>query len=423
MDAEGATSQVTRVSELPQSPAWSPDGRSIAYVAVVPFKEEWSIGMPAPPEGADWTPAPRVVNRLHYRQDRVGDDGFTEPGFTHLFVVTAEGGTPRQLTRGEWHVGTRFDGLAFGAGLNWTPDGSAIVFDGLRDEEGDSTLDRSDIYLIKVSSREIQAITSQPGYWTDPKVSPDGRTVAFTGYPQGDATYQAEDVYVAGIDGSNPRSLIGDYDRPPASSLQWARDGSGVYFSAQDRGTHNIQFASVRGGIREVTTGNHVLSLSSVAGDRNQTAVGVLSSPHQAGDIVTLSLRRSGEVSRLTEVNDDVLLNKDLGDVEEIWYTSSGGARIQGWIVKPPSFDSTEQYPLLLEIHGGPFAMYNVGFRFAFQAFAANGHVVLYTNPRGSTGYGEEFSQAIDHAYPSVDYDDLMAGVDDVVRRGHHRWR
>jgi dipeptidyl aminopeptidase/acylaminoacyl peptidase len=160
-----------------------------------------------------------------------------------------------------------------------------------------------------------------------------------------------------------------------------------------------------------------VLTLNSLS--RGGVGVGVRSTAREPGDVVRFEARNPGEVTRLTRVNDDVLQNVALGEVEEIWYTSSGGARVQGWIVKPPSFDPSRKYPLLMEIHGGPHSMYNVGFNPMFQNFAANGFVVLYTNPRGSTGYGTEFGNAIQRAYPSVDYDDLMAGVDAVIARGY----
>jgi dipeptidyl aminopeptidase/acylaminoacyl peptidase len=159
-----------------------------------------------------------------------------------------------------------------------------------------------------------------------------------------------------------------------------------------------------------------MLGLSSVA--RGETAVGIRSAPHDPPDVVAYSLSGGDAPRRLTRVNDDVLENKRLGEVEEIVYTSSGNTEVQGWVVKPPDFDPDERYPLILHIHGGPHGMYNVGFNYAFQNFAANGYLVLYTNPRGSTGYGTEFGNAIDNGYPSVDYDDLMAGVDAVTRRG-----
>ncbi len=414
MDAEGATSQVTRVQESPRNPTWSPDGRSIAFVSIVPDKTTWSIDLPSAPEGGTWTKAPRVVDRLHYRQDRAG---FTEPGFSHLFVVTADGGTPRQLTSGKWNVGARFDGLFFGATFDWTPDGRTIVFDGLKDDAGDRTYRASHVYAVDMASGAVRQITARPGAWSGPVMSPDGRLIAFTGYDSTDATYAMDRLWVIGLDGSGLRGLSTDYDREPGQ-LRWAPDGNGIYFVAQDRGSVNVQLASLRGGVQAVTEGVHTLSLSSMAADRNLTAVGIKSDPDEPGDVVRYSLRRPGQLTRLTRVNDDVLGNKRLGAMEEIWYTSSGGTRVQGWIVTPPGYDASRKYPLIMEIHGGPFAMYDVDFDFDNQVFAANGYVVLFTNPRGSTGYGEQFSKGIDFAYPGVDYDDLMAGVDAVVARG-----
>ncbi|MEZ4456919.1 MAG: prolyl oligopeptidase family serine peptidase [Gemmatimonadales bacterium] len=134
--------------------------------------------------------------------------------------------------------------------------------------------------------------------------------------------------------------------------------------------------------------------------------------------MIRFSLVRPGEVTQLTAVNDDVLAGIRLGDQEEFWYQSSGGAKVQGWLVKPPNFDPNKKYPLILEIHGGPHGAYNVAFSYMNQNFAANGNLVLYTNPRGSTGYGTGFGNAIERAYPSVDYDDLIAAVDTVVGRG-----
>lgn len=131
------------------------------------------------------------------------------------------------------------------------------------------------------------------------------------------------------------------------------------------------------------------------------------------------NLRQPDRLTTLTHVNDDLLRGVRLAAVEQIRYPSSGGASVQGWIVKPPGFDPSRKYPLILEIHGGPHGMYGTGFNFMFQSFAANDFVVLYTNPRGSTGYGSTFGNAIERAYPGVDYDDLMAGVDEVIGRGY----
>src|SRR5713226_4195204 len=153
MDTEGASSQVTRVTELPSVPKWTPAGKAITFVMPVPDSSLWSISLPKPPEGAKWTPAPRMVNDLHYRQDRVG---FMEQAFTHLFLVPADGGTARALTSGRWNVGARVDGLAFGAGYDWSPDGRTLVFDGLRDTTWDHQYQESRIYALDVASGAIK---------------------------------------------------------------------------------------------------------------------------------------------------------------------------------------------------------------------------------------------------------------------------
>ena len=414
MDGEGASSQVTRLTETPTDAKWAPDGKAIAFLMLVPDSTPWSISLPKAPAGANWTPAPRVVGDLHYRQDRVG---FMQQGFTHLFLVPADGGTARALTSGHWHVGARFDGLALGVGYDWTPDGRTIVFDGLRDSTWDRQYQVARIYTLDVASGAIRTLVSRPGFWAAPVVSPDGRTVAFTGSVSSDHTHRTSDLWTVGLDGSGLRDVSRTLDRDP-DNLRWAPDGKGVYFTAPDRGSINVRYADLSGGIRDVTQGAQVVSLTSLA--RTLVGVGVRSDPDHGPDVVRIDLRRgqAAPPARVTAVNDDVLTNKRLARVEEVWYTSSGGTRVQGWIVKPPAFDAGKKYPLILEIHGGPFAMYNVGFSYMFQNFAANGYVVLYTNPRGSTGYGDAFSNGIDHNYPGPDYDDLMAGVDAVIGRG-----
>lgn len=414
MDDEGAVSQVTRIDISPSSPEWSPGGEQIAFVAIVPTKDKWDIDLPSAPEGAEWTEPPRVLDRLHYRQDGVG---FTEPGFMHLFVVPAESGTARQLTEGDWNVGSRFDGLYFGAGLSWMPDGNTIIFDGLNDSDGDFVYRKSQIYSIDVASREVTQLTTVPGYWSGPAVSNDGRRIAYLGYEESDVTYEMPRIHVMDADGSNARLVAANFDRP-ASNLMWANNNRGFYFTAQDQGYVNVFFSNLNGDVRSVTSGQHSISLQSV-NRATSTGVGVRSSFHEPGDVHSFLLNGRGAPEKLTSVNSDLLTDKSLGSHEEFWYEASDGNRAHGWIVKPPNFDPDKKYPLLMEIHGGPFGMYVGRFNFQYQVFASNGFVVLYTNPRGSIGYGEAFSQAIDHAYPSVDYLDLMGGVDALIERGY----
>jgi dipeptidyl aminopeptidase/acylaminoacyl peptidase len=411
VDVDGPATQVTHVMETPRNVRWSPDGKSIAFSMFAPEQEKWTISMPGEPKGAKWTPPPRLVGTLHYRQDRVG---FLEDGYTHLFVVPAEGGTPRQLTTGKWSVGA--GELRGAATIDWTPDSKSIVFDGNRDGDADLKYQLSQLYVVDVASGAIRDLVSKPGSWGDPSVSPDGKLVAFTGYEPSGHTHTVSDLFVVPIGGGAMRKITGDYDRNP-NNLVWAPDGTGVYFDAEDRGSRNVQFASINGGVKAVTTGTHVLTFDSASHDLN--AAGTLADPEHPQDIVRVNLRQPGKIAKLTDVNGDVLAGKQIAKVEEVWYTSTGNTKVQGWVVKPPSFDASKKYPLILEIHGGPFSMYNVAFNWMFQNFAANDFVVLYTNPRGSTGYGGAFANGIDHNYPGPDYDDLMAGVDTVVAKGY----
>ena len=402
MDAEGATSQVTRVERSPGSIIWAPDGQSIAFIMLTPSKDTWSIKLPERPEGAKWTADPRVVTRMNYRRDR---RGYIDDGYRHIFVVPATGGTPRQLSDGSWNHSAAV----------WTPDGTEILFSSLRVENAEYQWRESEIYAVNVSTGAIRQLTTRHGPDGAPVVSPDGKLVAYTGYDWSDDTYVTRKLYLMEIDGSNPRVILGDLDRSPRN-MMWAANNSGIYFTVSQHGTTNLHFASTRGEVRTVTDGEHRLFVSSIS-DRG-TAVGTLSSHHEPGDVVTFDVRRP-EFRKLTDVNGDLLAGVRLGDVEEIWYTSVDDYRIQGWIIKPPDFDPAKKYPLILAIHGGPHGMYHVGFNFGWQNHAANGYVVLYTNPRGSSGYGSAFGNAIKRAYPGKDYNDLMAGVDTVVNRGY----
>ncbi|MEL7415968.1 MAG: prolyl oligopeptidase family serine peptidase, partial [Pseudomonadota bacterium] len=359
--------------------------------------------MPARPEGASWTKAPRIVESLVYRRDRVG---FTEEGYTHIYVVPADGGTPRQVTSGDWNHGR--------SGFSWTPDGKHILFSSLRIEDAEYAWRESEIYAVDVMEGTIEQLTDRKGPDGNPVVSPNGQHVAYTGYDWTDDTYNTSRLYVMDRDGSNARAISDDLDRSP-SGLQWAGDNSGVYFNANSRGTRNLHFASLRGAVRQVTEGNHMLTTTDVT--PSGSAVGVRSAYHESGQLVHFATR-AAEPEVVVDVNEDIMDRVDLGEVEEILYPSLDNMEIQGWVIKPPDFDPEQSYPLILAIHGGPHGMYNVGFNYRWQLHAAAGYVVLYTNPRGSSGYGKAFGNAIKNAYPGKDYNDLMNGVDALIAQG-----
>ena len=403
MDDEGATTQITRLEKGPGGIAWSPDGESISFSMNVDAEPGWSVTPPGRPEGATWTEGPKVVTRADYRQDR---QGFIDEGWQHVFVVPAEGGTPRQLTDGDWNHSTG----------RWTADGRELLFSSLRTEDAELSWRESEVYSVNVDTREIRQLTTRRGQDTNPLPSPRGDLVAYRGSDFNTDTYRNSGVYLMNRDGSNSRLISGDFDRN-INSMEWAHDGSGVYVTISYQGARNVHFISVQGEVSEVTSGAHMLGLSSFTDEG--FAVGTLSSPQVPADIVSFDLDRPITFQQLTQVNDDIMTGVTLGDVEEIWYESLDDFQIQGWIIKPPGFDPSEKYPLMLSIHGGPHGMYNVGFNFAWQEHAANGYVILYTNPRGSSGYGSAFGNAIKNAYPGKDFNDLMNGVDQLISRGY----
>ena len=406
MDAEGATSQVTRVTMgSPSSIQWAPDGESIAFQMLVPEKQgsEWRIDMPAKPKDAEWTAPPRIIDRLNYRRD---GSGWSPLGFRHVFVVPADGGTPRQVTSGNWNHSS----------YRWMPDGESMIFQSNRVEDAEHVWRESEIYKVDLHTGEVTQLTTRQGPDGSPVPSPDGSLIAYTGQDWSTDTYVESGLYVMNADGSNPRLLANEMGRSPGG-LRWAGDGSGIYFSAAMKGTANLYFAPLEGKPQPLTEGSHMLSVSDISS--SGLAVGTVTSPQVPRNLVSFDIRDTANIHVLHRTNRTHLAEVQLGEVEEFWYPSVDGLQIQGWIVKPPDFDAAKKYPLILRIHGGPHAMYSFGFDFKNQNHAANGYVLLYTNPRGSSGYGSEFGNAIKNSYPDKDYDDLMAGVDEVISRGY----
>ena len=404
IDLEGPATQVTRLDENPGDIRWSPDGKYISFVMIVPEKNKWDIKMPKKPKDAKWTEEPRIVEDLVYRRDR---QGFLKEGYDHIFIVPAEGGTARQITEGNWDHGS--------GGYSWTKDEKYILFSSLRIEEAEYAYRESEIYSVDINSGEIVQLTTRKGPDGSPFVSPDNKLVAYQGFDFTDDTYINSNFYVMNMDGSNPRLISGDFDKN-ASTLKWAEDNSGIYVNVREKGTSNLYFIPVKGSVRQITTGNHMLSASSIS--KGGVAAGTMSDPKLPGDIVAYNVTKPA-IMKLTSVNADVLSRVTLGEIEEIWYKSTDNLDIHGWIIKPPDFDPGKKYPLILTIHGGPHGMYSVGFNFNWQIHAANGYVVLYTNPRGSAGYGSEFGNLIKNDYPNKDFDDLMNGVDEVIKKGY----
>jgi len=407
MDAEGAVSPVTHLTESPSDIEWSPDGTSLSFTMRTPIanptSKNWSIALPRP-AGAEWTRDPRIIERLVYRQDRIG---YLEEAFQQIFVVPADGGTPRQLTEGDFDHGA----------ATWDPDGRSLLFSGLLAEDADYRWDESEVYRIDAETGEIRQLTTRHGPDSRPVPSPDGRLIAYVGRDTTALDYVESAIYVMNADGSQPRALTADLDRSPGAMF-WAPDGRSIYFDLSADGYASIYRVTLDGAVSAVSDGPQLFGINDVS--RRGLAVGMWGDAHEPGDVYAFDLASPNDRTRLTAVNEDVLHGVRLGEVEEIRTASKyDGLPIHGWIIKPPHFDPSRKYPMMLVIHGGPHGMYNGGFDFAWQEHAANGYVILYTNPRGSSGYGTEFGNAIQYDYPNHDFDDLMSSVDDVVGRGY----
>ena len=408
-----ATGQTALVSNLPRSPSslsWSPDGKWIAFLMFVPQAVEPLASMPAKPKGADWADGVKQIDALIYRSD---GQGFLEQGQKQIFVIPAEGGTPRQLTQGDY---------ANSGPLVWSQVGDRLFFSSDRAEDWQYRPQESDIYSVSIATGVVEQHTTREGPDRVAALSPNGHYLAYTGYDARPIGYNNSGLYVLDLRNGGSRRLSGDFDRS-IENPQWHPNGEDIWFQYEDNGSHRLASVSLAGGLKETEFRLSGTSLGRpyASGTFAMGAGGVVAMT--VGDTnrpADLAVAKAGDTPKvLTDLNQDVLGHKKLAAVERItWPSSHDGLSIEGWLMTPPQFDPARRYPLILEIHGGPHAAYGPNFSAEAQLYAAAGYVVLYTNPRGSTSYGDQFANAIHLAYPGNDYDDLMSGVDAVIARG-----
>ena len=412
----GATAAISNFTESPSGLAWSQDGRWIAFIMpVAAERKPLKVELPEAPKNAKWADPPKLIDRMVFRVD---GEGYLPNVFSQLFIVSADGGAVRQLTHGD------FDSQgapAFDAG------GKSVLITANRRADADYEPLDTEIYRVDLSDDSIRALTDRRGPDHHPAVSPDGKHIAYLGFDDKRLGYQATQLYVMDSDGSHSHSLTPALDRD-AANPQWTGDSRQLLFQYDDHGAIKIAAIDLAGKMRVLAGdagGSDVsrpysggsFSVAPKAGANPRFAY-TKAAPLAPAALATGTSQR--DIATLTALSDPLFQERTLGAVEEVSFDSSvDHRRIQGWIVKPPGFDAAKKYPLLLEIHGGPFASYGPSFAAEIQLYAAAGYVVLYLNPRGSTGYGEEFADLIHHDYPDNDFGDLMSGVDAVIGRGY----
>ena len=405
-----STQKLTNFQYSIGSMRWSPDDNYIVFSSFIDDKRDKLIDMPEKPKGAKWNDPPIEISDLNYRYD---SSGYRKPGEIQFFIIPVNGGTPRQISnikpekragQAEW-LGN--DKIVFSANLN---------------EDSDYNTNNSEIYVLDIKSGKHRALTQRNGPDTSPKVSHDKSLIAYLGYNDEYLSYQQNSIYIMETDGSNKFEIKMDLDRN-ISNLYWSGDDKKIFFQFDDKGITKIGSVTLDGKFETIVDQVGGLSFSRPYSggffslSNNDKYTFTYGTPYNPADLAT---GFKGSKKRITNLNKDLFDYKKLGKIEEIWYESSyDGKMIQGWIVKPPNFDNSKKYPLILEIHGGPHTNYGFHFSSEVQLFASKGYVVLYTNPRGSTSYGKEFANLIHHNYPSQDYDDLISGVDNLIERGY----
>ena len=419
--ASGQSARIAQLDHSPGSITWSPDGRQLAFTMFVPAPAKPFATVPSAPKGASWAKPARVFDQVRYRAD---GKGYLDPGFTHIFIVAAEGGRPRQLTSGNYNHSGR---------LSFTPDSGRIIFSATRRPDWQLQTRRSNLHSVAVADGTITTLTDREGPDHGPTVSPDGKWVAYLGYRDTGKSYQIDELTVGPLEGpgEQPRVLAESLDRS-VSAPTWAADSSGLFFQYHNQGITRIGVVTLKkpDQVRPVATniGGTTIGRPYTSGTFSVSGKGTVAytqtRPEYPADVAIA--RRNQPPRLITRLNHDLFSQRELARTTHITYKSSfDGQQIHGWVVTPPGFDpkartkTSKPLPVMLEIHGGPFANYGERFSFEIQLYAAAGYIVLYTNPRGSTGYGQKFADLIDHNYPSEgDFQDMMSGLDVLIDRG-----
>ncbi|HEY3568373.1 MAG TPA: S9 family peptidase [Thermoanaerobaculia bacterium] len=434
--------EAVALTDLPQgagNPLWSPDSRTIAFASTMNEKEvrKWRA-KGKPPEGGkgdekkaeeEHESDVRVITQARYRMNGSGYDDTARPAHIWAVAVPSGGFTtppePKQLTTGEFREGAAF----------WSPDGSTLYYGSQHDKEPYYSEPHADLYAVPAGGGESRHVLGFDGGFQETALSPEGRRIggAGTANVKPDRSYNQPDLFVLDVAADpHPRSLTANLDADPNEGLGsdqhaprgddpqpvvWTGDGRSLITVVAERGRSNlVRFDAQTGAATPLTKGDHEIVTYSATPDGSRLAL-VISTPTVLGDLYSLDTA-TGRLTPIAHPNQELFDQLDLTAPEEITYKSFDGEEIHAFVQKPPTYEAGKKYPLILNIHGGPHSAYGYTFFHEMQWMAAKGYVVLYPNPRGSSTYGQRFGNIIQYNFPGDDAKDLLAGVDEMVKRG-----
>ena len=401
-DAESPQQVITNLPENASNITWSPDGKYIAFTQFMPEPAPiLGIHLACPP-GAEWAKPGRVLTAKHIISDGAGEN---EPGYIHLFLVSASGGKPRQLTFGRY---SESDSPV------WTPDGKSLIFSTTREENWEVKLYTGALYRLQLDNLKLTKLTKFPYAASSPSISPDGKTIAFLGLQNRLKDYEPGRLFLMNADGSNIRQLASTLERN-INQLGWSTDGKAIIAVYDDYGITKVNRIGLDGtitGIAENLDGDGAYSMS-----LDGSVAFPLSTANRPPEVAICAI--NGPIRQLSHLNDILFNQVNIGMVQKIPVVSSfDGKPVGAWILLPPRHDASKRYPLIISIHGGPHG--NDGPRWSSEAqlYAGAGYIVLKADYRGSTSYGFDFADKVFGDFPGYAYDDLMSAVDAAVKDG-----